>query len=142
MRQWFLIGTDVKPHVGSFTRLDTHMISRRQRVRLSAIRLEKSHRAICEITLRNHVLGLCECTFGQNRNFSAGVRWNWQLIDQAAGEWKTKTRQGRVGGGVDRKNLRRLSIEDLHSQRRRGMIVVSGSTQWHMDDAARANTKR
>ena len=85
---------------------------------------------------------LCECTFGQNRNFSAGVRCNWQLIDQAAGEWKTKTRQGRVDGGVDRKNLRRLSSEDLHSQRRRGMIVVSGSTQWHMDDAARANTKR
>ena len=47
-----------------------------------------------------------------------------------------------LGGGVDRKNLRRLSIEDLHSQRRRAMIVVSGSTQWHMDDAARANTKR
>ena len=59
MRQWFLIGTDVKPQVGSFTWLDTHMISRRQRVRLSAIRLEKSHRAICEITLRNHVLGFC-----------------------------------------------------------------------------------
>ena len=128
----------MKPHVGSFTWLDTHMISRRQRVRLSAIRLEKSHRAICEITFWD----LCECTFGQNRNFSAGVRCNWQLIDQAAGEWKTKTRQGRVGGGVDRKNLRRLSIEDLHSQRRRSMIVVSGSTQWHMDDAARANTKR
>ena len=60
-------------------------------------------------------------------------------------EDKDKAREGGihpVGGGVDRKNLRRLSIEDLHSQRRRAMIVVSGSTQWHMDDAARANTKR
>ena len=38
---------------------------------------------------------LCECTFDQNRNFSAGVRWNWQLIDQAAREWETKTRPGR-----------------------------------------------
>ena len=45
-------------------------------------------------------------------------------------EDKDKAREGGihpVDGGVDRKNLRRLSIEDLHSQRRRGMIVVSGT---------------
>ena len=116
--------TEVKPQKRCFTWLETHMTSwHHQGVCLSAAGLQRINIVICEIMFCDGVTDPV-CTFDQNRNFAAGVRW--QLIDQAGREWKrqdkgmmARGRYGWWGGWGRRKNLRRLSsTEGLHSQRR------------------------
>ena len=57
-----------------------------QGVCLSTAGLQRIKRAICEIMFFDGVMTDPVCTFDQNSNFAAGVRW--QLIDQAGREWK------------------------------------------------------
>ena len=78
--------TEVKPQKRCFTWLETHMTSwHHQGVCLSAAGLQRINIVICEIMFCDGVTDPV-CTFDQNRNFAAGVRW--QLIDQAGREWK------------------------------------------------------
>ena len=116
--------TNVKPQKRCFTWPETHMTNwHHQGVCLSAAGLQRINIVICEIMFCDGVTDPV-CTFDQNRNFAAGVRW--QLIDQAGREWKrqdkgmmARGRYGWWGGWGRRKNLRRLSsTEGLHSQRR------------------------